>query len=113
MDDQQPGRDAARTNQARTEPLPATPESGSGQEAVRRNEELGGLGAAPDRPARSRAAVPAEDAPADAPGVQATRARSTEDGRRLPAEVANAVRGRPDGEVDTRSGQPATGSETP
>lgn len=131
---EQPGQDAARTNQARTEPLPATPESEPGQEAVRRNEELGSRGAALERsspagppgvgggtpaPPWSTAAVPAAEAPTDAPGVQAARAhrektdRSDRDGRPRVSGVANAVRGKPDGEVDTRPDQPATGTDTP
>ncbi|GLU46591.1 hypothetical protein [Nocardiopsis ansamitocini] len=126
MDDHQPGADAARTNQARTEPLPATPESDPGQRAVRRNEELGAHGAAAQSPVRGevpgegeqvlnriRAGVPAADAPLDAPGVQAARSHPDgDDGWQL-SQVANSVRGRPDGEVDTRADQPANGSETP
>ncbi|MEY9213536.1 hypothetical protein NI17_000295 [Thermobifida halotolerans] len=120
--DRQPGHDAARTNQARTEPLPATPESPPGQEAVRRNEELGTRGTEPgtedsDRsgggrlPSAVSAGVPAADAPLGAPGVQATRAAPGDPWRA--DTVANAVHGKPDGEVDTRADQPSHGTEEP
>lgn len=125
MEEQQPGSDAARTNQARTEPLPASPESPRGQEAVRRNEELGTSGAgtgatAPGRtgrhgegalPSAVSAGIPAADAPQDAPGVQAARAEPGKPWR--VTTVANAVHGKPDGEVDTRPEPPASGPESP
>ncbi|KUP96318.1 hypothetical protein [Thermobifida cellulosilytica] len=119
--EEQPGHDAARTNQARSEPLPATPQSPPGQRAVRRNEELGTSGAEVEETDSGRrggsprsavgAGIPAAEAPQDAPGIQATRA-GPGDPRQV-TTVANAVPGKPDGEVDTRPDQPASGTETP
>ncbi|GAA3750075.1 hypothetical protein HDA32_001049 [Spinactinospora alkalitolerans] len=129
MREEQSGDDAARTNQAREEPMPATPESAPGQAAVRRNEELGSLGTTSDLPPQAQApaddraphppervtgGVPAADAPQNAPGVQATGSDPHhEDADWHVRDVANAVHGRPDGEVDPRPDQPSTGSDTP
>ncbi|GAB3208188.1 hypothetical protein ACQEU5_13600 [Marinactinospora thermotolerans] len=129
MQRDQPGSDSGHRNQVRDEPLPTAPDDAPGTEAVRRNEELGARGAvpqppvtpgpataggAPHRPERIAGDVPAADAPQDAPEVRAVRGEPEQDGAdwRV-ADVANAVRGRPDGEVDTRPQQPATGTETP
>ncbi|PSK95632.1 hypothetical protein CLV63_11465 [Murinocardiopsis flavida] len=115
-------------NQARAEPMPAAPEE-SGGAAVRRNEELGALGTASDLPPRAEApandqaadppervtgAVPAAQAPQNAPGVQVAQGEPEHDGDQWRVrDVANAVHGSPDGEVDTRADQPSTGSDTP
>ncbi|MQA93744.1 MAG: hypothetical protein GEV11_03575 [Streptosporangiales bacterium] len=99
-------QEVPRTNQRREEPIPASPEEEPDQLAVRRNEELGSQGAGTALPTPSPSplpdAVPAVDAPADAPAVQAVRADSEDGEVERVTETSNAVPGRPDGEVDPR-----------
>ena len=118
----------ARTNQQRHEPMPASHRAGHDQSAVDRNEEHSA--ARPDRPAGGeqgdavraidRPERPAEGGQGDAvrammggpppqgdvPDAPATQiaAADTEEGEvTRVTRVANAVPGKPDGEVDTRS----------
>lgn len=101
----------ARINQQRHEPMPA----GHDQSAVDRNEEHSA--ARPDRPERPGAGAggqgdavrdmmggppPQGDVP-DAPGTQIAAADNEEGQVTRVTRVANAVPGKPDGEVDTRS----------
>jgi len=128
------GQEANR-NQARHEPVPASPQDERPQAAAQRSEDMQGhveqrrRGSAPDEdrtPALDRLAAaeppgqPAPSAPGaaaaelmrgpapqspvpDAPGVQVAAADSS-DGRVTRVRgVSNAVPGKPDGEVDTRS----------
>jgi hypothetical protein len=123
----------ANLNQARHEPVPASPQDERPQAAAQRSEDLQHhfeqrrRGSAEDRtPALDRLAAaeppgqpapsapgtaaeelmggPAPQGPApNAPGVQVAAADNA-DGRVTGARrVANAVPGKPDGEVDTRS----------
>ena len=100
----------ARINQARHEPMPASHRVGHEESATDRN---GGLPAA--RPGRSAAAgqgdavrammggpPPQGDVP-DAPATQIAAADNEEGRVTRVSRVANAVPGKPDGEVDTRS----------
>ncbi|PRX95619.1 hypothetical protein [Allonocardiopsis opalescens] len=64
-----------------------------------------------DSPVPERA--PATEPPSSAPGVQVTTGGTDDEGRPWARDVSNAVPGQPDGEVDTRPRQPATGSDTP
>ncbi|GAA3745621.1 hypothetical protein [Salinactinospora qingdaonensis] len=124
----QPGSDAARADRTEEESLSAAPQGQRGQLAVRRNEELGHLGAvselpvgpepsarsqAPVPPARLSGGVPAAAAPTDAPAVEAAGGDPEHTDVWNVRRVANAVQGRPDGEVDPRPNQPATGTDTP
>jgi hypothetical protein len=110
-------------NQRRDEPLPTSHHDDPDQEAVARNEEHAGARpttgraeAAPPEAARPDdgpgkavrdmmpGPAPQGDVP-DAPGVQVAAAEDPgrDDDRPGPVRsVANAVPGRPDGEVDTR-----------
>lgn len=99
-------QEVPRTNQRRHEPVPASSEEESDQLAVRRNEELGSLGAGTALPTPVPKTVPAVDDPADAPAVQAVRADSTDGQVDRVTETSNAVPGRPDGEVDPRVAPP-------
>lgn len=123
----------ARINQQRHEPMPASHQAGHDQSAVDRNEEhsagrpdrperpgagAGGQGdavRASDRPERSEGGgqgdavrdmmggpPPQGDVP-DAPGTQIAGADNEEGQVTRVTRVANAVPGKPDGEVDTRS----------
>jgi hypothetical protein len=99
-----------RINQRRHEPVPASHQAGHDQSAVDRNEEHSA--ARPDRPAAGgqgdavRAMLggppPQGDVP-DAPATQVAAAENEEDVVTRVTRVANAVPGKPDGEVDTRS----------
>jgi hypothetical protein len=119
-------------NQARHEPVPASRQDERPQAAAQRSEDvqrhaeqhrsggaeedrtpaLDSLGEPPDQPAPTGSGAAAEEvmggpAPqgpvADAPAVQVARAES-EDGQVTRVRfVSNAVPGKPDGEVDTRS----------
>jgi hypothetical protein len=95
-----------RVNQQRHEPMPASHHADNAQAAPARNEEHSA--AKPQHSAVQGDAVrdmmggppPQGDVP-DAPGIQIA---ATEDGQDSPVRyVANAVPGKPDGEVDTRS----------
>jgi hypothetical protein len=100
----------AQINQQRHEPMPASHRAGHDQSAVDGNEERSA--ARPDRPPAAgqgdavRAMMggppPQGDVP-DAPGTQIAGVDS-ENGQVIRvSRVANAVPGKPDGEVDTRS----------
>jgi hypothetical protein len=100
----------ARINQQRHEPVPASHRAGHDQSAADGNK--GRPAARPDRPPAAgqgdavRAMMggppPQGDVP-DAPATQIAGAHS-ENGRvTRVSQVANAVPGKPDGEVDTRS----------
>ena len=125
----------ANRNQARHEPVPASPQAERPQAAAQRNEDVqrhvdqGRRGSAPDEdrtPALDRLAAaeppgqptpsapgaaaeelmrgPAPQGPvADTPGVQVTSADSADGRVTRVRQVSNAVPGKPDGEVDTRS----------
>jgi hypothetical protein len=95
-------------NQRRDEPLPASHHDDPNQEAVTRNEEhvTGDSEGGPGKAVRDMMPGPAPqgDVP-DAPAVQVAAAEDPgrDDDRPGPVRhVANAVPGRPDGEVDTR-----------
>ncbi|HEY4461431.1 MAG TPA: hypothetical protein VGN41_02105 [Streptosporangiaceae bacterium] len=105
-------------NQRRDEPLPTSHHDDPDQEAVARNEEHAGARPEAARPEAARpddgpgkavrdmmpGPAPQGDVP-DAPGVQVAAAEDPgrDDDRPGPVRrVANAVPGRPDGEVDTR-----------
>ena len=100
----------ARTNQQRHEPMPASHRAGREESATGRNEEL--PAARPDRPAAAgqgdavRAMMggpaPQGDVP-DAPATQIAGVDSENGQVTRVSRVANAVPGKPDGEVDTRS----------
>jgi hypothetical protein len=101
----------ARINQPRHEPLPASHRAGDDQSAAAgRNEERSAT--RPDRPAPAeqgdavRAMMggppPQGDVP-DAPATQIAAADNEEGRVTRVSRVANAVPGKPDGEVDTRS----------
>jgi hypothetical protein len=118
----------AGINQQRHEPMPASHRAGKGQSAVDRNEEHsagqpdrtaakghGDAVQAIDRPERAavggqgdavRAMMggppPQGDVP-DAPATQVAAAENEEGQVTRVTRVANAVPGKPDGEVDTRS----------
>ena len=112
---QEPGREhraehEARVNQHRHEPIPASSSSDKDQAAAGGNQ-----GQAARRPERSPApgqgdAVrdmigepqPQGDVP-DAPATQVATADHEEDQSFRVRNVAHAVPGKPDGEVDTRS----------
>ena len=100
----------ARVNQHRHEPMPASHESDKDQPAA-----AGAQGQGPGRPEQSPApgrgdavrdmlggAPPQGDVP-DAPATQIAAAGHQEGQRPRARRVANAVPGKPDGEVDTRS----------
>lgn len=110
-------------NQRRDEPLPASREAVGDGPAVARNEELAAARpphqAEPGRAESGQAdqgraepgqavrdlmggPVPQGDVP-DAPATQIAAADNEEDQVRRIRYVANAVPGKPDGEVDTRS----------
>jgi hypothetical protein len=122
----------ANRNQARHEPVPASPQDERPQEAAQRSEDLqrhveqgrresaeedrtpalDRLAEPPGQPAPSAPAAAAEElmgGPApqgpvpDAPGVQAAMADSADGRVTRVSRVSNAVPGKPDGEVDTRS----------
>jgi hypothetical protein len=125
----------ANRNQARHEPVPASPQDERPQAAAQRSEDLqrhveqGRHESAPDEdrtPALDRLAAaeppgqPAPSAPGsaveelmrrpapqgpvpDTPGVQVTSADSADGRVTRVRRVSNAVPGKPDGEVDTRS----------
>jgi len=100
----------ARINQQRHEPVPASHRARQGQSAVGRNEEHST--ARPGRPAGGgqgdavRAMMgsppPQGDVP-DAPATQIAAADHDKGEVTRVTRVANAVPGKPDGEVDTRS----------
>jgi len=124
----------ANRNQARHEPVPASPQDERPQAAAQRSEDLQRhveqrRGSAPDEdrtPALDRLAAaepPGQPAPSvpgtaagelmggpapqgpvpDVPGVQAAAADSADGRVTRVRQVSNAVPGKPDGEVDTRS----------
>ena len=124
----------ANRNQARHEPVPASPQDERPQAAAQRSEDLQRHveqrpGSAPDEdrtPALDRLAAaepPGQQAPsvpgaaagelmggpapqgpvADAPGVQVAGADNADGRVTRVRRVSNAVPGKPDGEVDTRS----------
>lgn len=106
-DERQPGHGSGRVNQPRHEPVPASHRAEADQGAVISHEGHA-AGQAPE-PAVHGDAVrdmmgapgPQGDVP-DAPGTQvATADEDKENGPRA-GYVANAVPGKPDGEVDTR-----------
>jgi hypothetical protein len=120
----------ARTNQQRHEPMPASHQAGDDRSAVDRNKEHSA--AQPDQPERPTAAgegdavrasqperpsaagegdavrammggpTPQGDVP-DAPATQIAGVDSENGQVTRVSRVANAVPGKPDGEVDTRS----------
>jgi hypothetical protein len=103
----------AGVNQQRHEPVPASHQAGHDQSAVDRNEEHSA--ARPDRPERPEGGgqgdavrdmmggpPPQGDVP-DAPGTQIAAVDNEEGQVTRVTRVANAVPGKPDGEVDTRS----------
>jgi hypothetical protein len=101
-------------NQRRHEPTPASHRAGGDEPAVRRNEEhqAGGHPGPAGHPvptSRGQAVrdllggpQPQGDVP-DAPATQVAAADNEEDRIQRVRHVANAVPGKPDGEVDTRS----------
>jgi len=124
----------ANRNQARHEPVPASPQDERPQAAAQRSEDLqrhaeqrrGGTAEEDRTPALDRLAAaeppgqPAPSAPGtaaeelmggpapqgpvpDVPGVQAAAADSADGRVTRVRRVSNAVPGKPDGEVDTRS----------
>ena len=125
----------ANRNQARHEPMPASPQDERPQAAAQRSEDMQRhveqrrRGSAPEQdrtPALDRLAEaeppgqPAPSAPGtaaeelmggqapqgpvpDTPGVQVTSADSADGRVAKVRRVSNAVPGKPDGEVDTRS----------
>ena len=100
----------ARINQQRHEPMPASHQAGHDQPAVDRNEEHSA--GRPERPEGGGQGdavrdmmggpPPQGDVP-DAPGTQIAAADNEEGQVTRVTRVANAVPGKPDGEVDTRS----------
>ena len=103
----------ARTNQQRHEPMPASHQAGDDRSAVDRNEEQSAT--QPYQPERRAAAgegdavrammagpPPQGDVP-DAPATQIAGVDSENGQGTRVTRVANAVPGKPDGEVDTRS----------
>jgi hypothetical protein len=100
----------ARVNQQRHEPMPASHQADDDQSAVDRNEAHSA--ARPDRPAAGGQGdavqammggpTPQGDVP-DAPATQVAAAEDEEGQVTRVTRVANAVPGKPDGEVDTRS----------
>jgi hypothetical protein len=100
-------RDETSINQQKDEPLPASSHADNDQAAVSGSEEHSA--ARPQRPAAHGDAVrdmmggppPQGDVP-DAPATQIAAAQ-TDDEEPKVKHVANAVPGKPDGEVDTRS----------
>jgi hypothetical protein len=100
----------ASVNQQRHEPMPASSRAGHDQSAVDRNEEH--AAARPERAAGGGQGdavrdmmggpPPQGDVP-DAPGTQIAAAENEEGQVTRVTRVANAVPGKPDGEVDTRS----------
>jgi hypothetical protein len=112
------GETEPSVNQRRDEPLPTSHDDDPGQEAVTRNEEHVQARPVTEGPETARpdegpgkavrdmmpGPAPQGDVP-DAPGVQVAAAEDPgrDDDRPGPVRhVANAVPGRPDGEVDTR-----------
>ena len=122
----------ANLNQTRDEPVPASRQEERPQAAAQRSEDVqhhveqGGSGSMPEdrTPALDRLAEPpGQAAPAapgaaaeelmggpapqgpvpDAPGVQVTSADGADGRVTRVRRVSNAVPGKPDGEVDTRS----------
>ena len=129
MSDAQGPYDGEQTNQRRDEPIPAShhDDRGGGNEPLQRVQEAQPMEAEPEDTGPGKAVQdmmpsgpgPQGDVP-DAPGVQVTAAESPGDtakpgdtaqpgdddqeGRPGPVRmVSNAVPGKPDGEVDTRS----------
>ena len=100
----------ARINQQRHEPVPASHGADNDQSAVGRNEEHSAGRQGRPAPAEQRDAVrdmmggppPQGDVP-DAPATQIAAADAGEDQATRVRRVANAVPGKPDGQVDTRS----------
>ncbi|HEY3955222.1 MAG TPA: hypothetical protein VGM53_17780 [Streptosporangiaceae bacterium] len=108
---QDTGSHQASVNQKRHEPTPASHQAGQGQQAPATSEQHAAARPRGDaRPAGDGDAVrdmmggppPQGDVP-DAPGTQIAAADPAEDGTPRVRHVANAVPGKPDGEVDTRS----------
>jgi hypothetical protein len=100
----------ARVNQPRHEPMPASHGADNDQSAVGRNEEhsagrQGGPAAATrgDAVRDMMGGLPPQGDVPDAPATQIAAADNEEDQVTGVNRVANAVPGKPDGEVDTRS----------
>ena len=123
MSEAQGPYDGEQTNQRRDEPIPASHDDdrGGGNEPLQRVQEAQPMNAEPEDTGPGKAVQdmmpsgpgPQGDVP-DAPGVQVTGAEAPGDtgqpgdddqeGRPGPVRmVSNAVPGKPDGEVDTRS----------
>lgn len=109
--DQAGGEHDARVNQQRHEPTPASHQAGKDQAAPAASEQHSAARPRGDaEPEVHGDAVrdmmggppPQGDVP-DAPGTQIAAADPAEDGTPRVRYVANAVPGKPDGEVDTRS----------
>ncbi|HEY2277283.1 MAG TPA: hypothetical protein VGI00_02940 [Streptosporangiaceae bacterium] len=109
--------DGEQTNQARDEPIPASHDDdrGGGNTPLQRVQEAQPMAAAPDETGPGQAVQdmmpsgpgPQGDVP-DAPAVQVagTDSSGDDDQDSRPGQariISNAVPGKPDGEVDTRS----------
>ena len=98
-------RHDSSVNQHRDEPMPASHHSGDDQPAaVQQDEESASGPAEPGQAVRDMMGGPSPqgDVP-DAPATQIAAADNEKDQGPRVRHVANAVPGKPDGEVDTRS----------
>jgi hypothetical protein len=108
-DDQETGHEAS-VNQPKHEPTPASHDADSGQMAPAQNQKTkehpatgpGGPTVPGDAVRDMMGGPPPQGDTPDAPGTQVAAADEGEQGPKA-RYVANAVPGKPDGEVDTRS----------